>query len=105
MPDLKTLVWIKGTTIPNYDLAIWRRDVYGNAILFLAYGNRDSDYGWEIDRITPVAEGGSDDIKEIFKRLPPAPVAGSIPLQLTDFGKQIAENPEAFEWARQIAPS
>ncbi len=45
-----------------------------------------------------------DDIKRIFERLPPAPVAGSSPFQLTDFGEQIAKKLNAHEWAAKLAP-
>ena len=55
----KVLVWQKGTAIPGYDPAQWRRDAWGNALSFAAYGNRNSDYGWEIDHIRPVSEGGN----------------------------------------------
>lgn len=53
-------VWEKGTIIPGYDHNRWRRDAYGNNISFAAYGNRNSDYGWEVDHIVPVALGGTD---------------------------------------------
>ena len=58
----KVLVWRKGTVIPGYDPTQWRRDEYGNALSFAAYDDRNSDYGWEIDHIRPVAEGGADAI-------------------------------------------
>ena len=51
-------VWGKGTIIPGYDATLWRRDDFGNSISFSAYGDRDSDVGWEIDHIVPVADGG-----------------------------------------------
>ena len=65
MATLKQLVWRKGTPIPRYDKNRWRRDDLGNAILFSAYGDRDSDYGWEVDHILPVSEGGSDDLSNL----------------------------------------
>ena len=58
--ELKSYVWIKGKIITGYDPAVWRRDDFGNNILFSAYGDRDSEYGWEIDHIIPVSQGGSN---------------------------------------------
>ena len=58
--DLKLEVWKKGEIIPEYNAAQWRRDQYGNAISFTAYGDRTSEYGWEIDHIIPIADGGTD---------------------------------------------
>ena len=45
-----------------------------------------------------------DDIKKIFERLPPVPVAGSSPLRLTDFGDRIAAWLKADAWAAGLAP-
>ena len=56
----KLAVWSKGAVIVGRNSGIWRRDEYGNAIRYGDYGNRNSDYGWEIDHIVPVASGGSD---------------------------------------------
>ena len=61
----RILVWQKGTAIPGYDPAQWRRDAEGNALSFAAYGDRSSDYGWEIDHIRPVTEGGTDEIDNL----------------------------------------
>lgn len=61
----KLLVWLKGQEIPNFSLALWRRDKHGTAMKYTDYGNRDSDYGWEIDHITPVSMGGSDFISNL----------------------------------------
>ena len=55
-------VWMKGTTIPEYDSRVWRRDEFGSAIKFSEYGNRESDFGWEIDHIIPLVDGGFNTI-------------------------------------------
>jgi len=59
---IKSEVWNKGKTIPNYPSDTWRVDRCGNVIQFEEYGNRDSKFGWEIDHIVPVSKGGSDDL-------------------------------------------
>ena len=61
----KRTVWAKGAVIPNFDASVWRRDAYGHAIRYADYGDRNSNYGWEIDHITPVALGGSDDLSNL----------------------------------------
>ncbi len=63
--QLKRAVWAKGHPIPGYDAAMYRRDDYGYAMRYTDHGNRSSDYGWEIDHITPVASGGSDNLSNL----------------------------------------
>lgn len=46
-------VWEKGKPAANNSLAEWRKDVCDAWILRSHYGNRDSQYGWEIDHIAP----------------------------------------------------
>ncbi|WP_421725470.1 HNH endonuclease signature motif containing protein [Bauldia sp.] len=58
-------VWTKGREIAGYDPAIWRHDAYGSVIRFTDYGNRQSDFGWEVDHIVPVAAKGSDDLTNL----------------------------------------
>jgi hypothetical protein len=58
-------VWEKGTVVPNNDPNVWRKDECGAWIGRSEYGNRDSQYGWEIDHITPVSEGGGDDLSNL----------------------------------------
>src|SRR5262245_20790135 len=53
-------VWRKGS-IPAPGIEhLWRKDACGAWIGRSAYGDRHSDFGWEIDHITPLAAVGSD---------------------------------------------
>ena len=47
------------------DPAVWRQDQCGAWIGRIQYGNRNSEYGWEIDHITPVSRGGTDSISNL----------------------------------------
>ncbi len=58
----KLAVWQKGRQIPNYPDTQWRWDTCGQVMQWSQYGNRNSDTGWEIDHINPVANGGGDEI-------------------------------------------
>lgn len=52
-PNKIQQVWEKGLIIPGNDFQIWRRDQCGAWIGRNYYGNRNSEYGWEIDHINP----------------------------------------------------
>ena len=58
-------VWNKGRIIQGYDPALWRWDECGDVIKATEYGNRESEYGWEVDHIIPESKGGSDDIQNL----------------------------------------
>ena len=46
------------------------------------------------------------DIKEILSNLSPNPTTGrSSPLELTDLGKDISKEIQAFQWAKETAPA
>ena len=53
-------VWDKGRIIKGFDPNEWRRDCYGKAIQRSRYSDRSIDFGWEIDHIVPVTDGGND---------------------------------------------
>lgn len=56
------MVWRKAKTIQSVDPNSMRQDYAGAWIRYSDYGNRNSQYGWEIDHIKPLALGGSDDL-------------------------------------------
>ena len=56
----KLAVWSKGRPIPDYDAAIWRRDMCNRYMRYTGHGDRSSDSGWEIDHIRPTSLGGAD---------------------------------------------
>lgn len=55
-------VWKKGKIVKGNDKNRWRKDQCGAWIGFKEYGNRDSQYGWEIDHISP---GGGDQLSNL----------------------------------------
>ena len=59
--DIK-LVWEKGEVIPNFDSNKYRKDACGAWMTRIEYGNRNSDYEWEIDHISP---GGPDHLSNL----------------------------------------
>ena len=61
----KIAVWAKGRVIAGYDASIWRHDDFGFVIRFSDYGDRNSEYGWEIDHIIASALSGPDNITNL----------------------------------------
>jgi hypothetical protein len=49
----KSTVWNRGKIVGTNDPNVWRQDSQGAWIAWKDYGNRDSQYGWEIDHINP----------------------------------------------------
>lgn len=54
-------VWNKANKVDGYDPAAVRQDSCGAWIIKHHYGNRESDFGWEIDHVYPESLGGRDD--------------------------------------------
>jgi hypothetical protein len=51
-------IWEKGEIVEGQDSTKWRKDQCGAWIYKAAYGNRNSEFGWEADHIDP--HGGDD---------------------------------------------
>lgn len=60
--EQKSEVWSKGAVVGTNDPNVWRQDQCGAWIKWSDFGDRSSQYGWEIDHITPQSSGGSDAI-------------------------------------------
>jgi 5-methylcytosine-specific restriction endonuclease McrA len=61
----KLAIWEKGSPVPNYPSNLWRRDKCGIPMKYLEHGNRESEYGWEIDHINPISNNGTDSISNL----------------------------------------
>ncbi|WP_080436520.1 HNH endonuclease signature motif containing protein [Burkholderia ubonensis] len=60
-------VWQKGeqVIVDGKVLVDWRKDQCGAWINRGKYGDRESDYGWEIDHISTKANGGGDELSNL----------------------------------------
>lgn len=63
--DVIWSVWSKGQVAGGNDPLLWRVDECSAWIFRSDYENRDSEYGWLVDHIIPVSEGGTDDIENL----------------------------------------
>ncbi len=58
-------VWRMGIIVANYSPDVWRLDRGGIMMNFFEHGNKNSQYGWEIDHINPVSNGGKDNLENL----------------------------------------
>jgi hypothetical protein len=58
-------VWEKAATVENNDPKRWRKDQCGAWIDRGAYGNRNSEYGWEVDHIDPNGGDSLDNLRPL----------------------------------------
>jgi len=63
--EMLSKVWAKASPVGTNDPNLYRKDQCGAWIKWSEYGNRDSEYGWEVDHITPVSERGSDELSNL----------------------------------------
>lgn len=58
-------IWEKANAVSGQNSDIWRKDQCGAWIGWNYYGDRNSQYGWEVDHITCVSNGGGDTISNL----------------------------------------
>lgn len=58
-------VWEKAKVIDLFDSSVFRKDNCGAWIIRNQYGKQDSEYGWEIDHLTPKIYGGRDELSNL----------------------------------------
>ncbi len=58
-------VWEKGRTIPTLYANEWRWDICGHMMKRDEHGNRQFEYGWDVDHKQPVAAGGDDNLSNL----------------------------------------
>lgn len=59
-PQTIQSVWEKGREIPDFSSRVWRWDKCGAVMKRDEHGNRQSEHGWEVDHINPIANDGQD---------------------------------------------
>lgn len=58
--DIKRIWDERGIIVEGYDKNLYRKDAAGAWIAFHSYGNPESVFGWDVDRIWPISKGGDD---------------------------------------------
>lgn len=58
-------VWKKASVISGVNPNVKRKDKCGAIIAKSAYGDHNSNFGWDVDHIKPVSKGGTDDISNL----------------------------------------
>ena len=58
--EQKQIAWSKAWIVPGRDPKVIRKDSCGAWVKWEDHGNTNSEWGWEIDHIHPVARGGND---------------------------------------------
>jgi len=66
LKELKLLVWEKGNIIPQCDPDVWRHDNFASVLKYSEYGNHESVYGWEMNRIKSDAGDGIENLRPIY---------------------------------------
>ena len=63
--ETKKAVWAKGSAGSSTNPEVIRYDICNKGMYYTDYGNRNDKWGWEIDHINPVANGGTDALSNL----------------------------------------
>ena len=63
--EQKSAAWFKANAVEGNDGNKWRKDACGAWIGWRFYGDRDSEYGWEIDHINPNGSDGDANLRAL----------------------------------------
>lgn len=63
--SMKLQIWAKGRAVPGHDPRVWRIDAMGGVMQYDKYGDRGSQFGWEVDHIIPRAGGGGNNLENL----------------------------------------
>ncbi len=58
-------IWKRDAEMEGLDPKLFRKDACGAVMARSQYGMRDSNFGWEIDHVYPIAMGGDDNIENL----------------------------------------
>lgn len=58
-------IWKRDAEMEGLDSNLFRKDACGAVMARSQYGMRDSNFGWEIDHVYPIAMGGDDNIENL----------------------------------------
>ena len=56
--------WDKSQKVRGKNPDLYRKDAYGNMMYYPSYG-KTSNMGWELDHKNPLANGGTDSIRNL----------------------------------------
>lgn len=61
----KVAVWLNAKPIDGKDARLWRQDACGATMYWHDYAKTTSAWGWEVDHVTPISYGGTDDLSNL----------------------------------------
>ena len=64
--SVKEAVWKKGQINPDYSQNVLRWDKRGQIMMWSKFGRTDSRFGWTIEALEPLGDGGLDNLDNLY---------------------------------------